>query len=375
MLSVELHTPPFRSRLELLSKCQNLRSLKLTWSRWHDIHGLQYDSLDCGTFKFLQLESLDLSLNMEDDFLLDENLFEVPQLHNSQLQELKIIGSDSEEYQDILIPLTELRMLVLAKCRPSTAFFSSFTPRPEDTKEFLPNLREPIIKEPHPGFVISRTLLRIVKAWMIQERGIIPQFHIWTENPNFLQTHGFFSTLPTVLLTRSVSLQLNHLKLKTRHSEILENILFGYMPPLFNTPGGVPRIHDLMSFEGAESLDNGKGFDSTLAKDFTMSHSSAIETIKSSWMAACKEWRDVVHRSRKLWSRLEIDVYALMKELGRRRLEKLLKYSGTLTIDVKLIFMLKAEDAFTLAMDESTVQKSHNITVSFLRQISIINVL
>ncbi|KIJ57114.1 hypothetical protein M422DRAFT_238683 [Sphaerobolus stellatus SS14] len=109
--------------------------------------------------------------------------------------------------------------------------------------------------------------------------------------------------------------------------EILENILFESLPPLFDTPDGLPRLHGLTSFDGVDD-----------------------DEAKQNIMATCKEWRDTLHRFYKPWTRLEIDLCALMKEPGR--LGKLLARSGTMPINVKLIFMAEA-------MSETVSRRRH----------------
>ncbi|KIJ57143.1 hypothetical protein M422DRAFT_23244 [Sphaerobolus stellatus SS14] len=207
-LSLDLFPPDSNNGIELsLTKCQNLR--ELTWSRvsvplvspaWHRNF---FDTSCSEKFKFLNLESLSIKLSKPEEFTAITERFETPQLHsftfigdmgpllwigpfllkNPQLQELMIKAATFQPYNDILKPLTELKILVLYNCKPSKEFLLSFLPcghESDRVNTFLPSLDKFVIESPAFDFVISRTLLELIEKW-ITDREKRTQFDIWFE--------------------------------------------------------------------------------------------------------------------------------------------------------------------------------------------------
>ncbi|KIJ57120.1 hypothetical protein M422DRAFT_238689 [Sphaerobolus stellatus SS14] len=86
-------------------------------------------------------------------------------------------------------------------------------------------------------------------------------------------------------------------------------------------------------------------------------------------MATCKQWRDIVFHSPKSWTRVEVDVYIL--RLDPRRLEKLLNRSGTMSIDIKLIF----NENFGLLRDHIVADLLDSIAAIFRKELHRIRIL
>ncbi|KIJ57107.1 hypothetical protein M422DRAFT_238677 [Sphaerobolus stellatus SS14] len=213
-ISADLDAFSTDSQLQLLNKCRHLRALTLSSGQ----NGT-FDILSSGTFTFLHLESLNLMLTKQVIDFITVNQIKAPQLRsltlrgigfsrqtiqigsflmkNPQLEELKIIRGDLEIYKDLLSNLIELKTLVLSKCIGSTKFLSSFLPGAPQFEGgiVLPSLCQIIIKTPPLGFVISRTLLKIMGTWLREHGKPQRQFHIWSDEDKFLPTHRAFLEL------------------------------------------------------------------------------------------------------------------------------------------------------------------------------------
>ncbi|KIJ38289.1 hypothetical protein M422DRAFT_33409 [Sphaerobolus stellatus SS14] len=122
---------------------------------------------------------------------------------NPQLYELRISVFRMDNYpENILVPLVELRTLIISQMIPSNAFLQSiFLGNHGSEASSLPSLRKFVIEKPLRGWAVSRMLLRIIKNQMVQSSAAPVNFHIWTDG------HLYVKTLPWYrrIASRSVS--------------------------------------------------------------------------------------------------------------------------------------------------------------------------